>query len=107
MAALAAGVEPSTLSRWLREDEAFRAKLESLSDLALKNAAIRLKSTLDQSVDVMQSTMVDDKVNPSVRLRAADLALTHVVKLLEVADILERVEHLETITRITENREES
>ena len=95
MAATAAGVTGATLSRWLREDADFRIQLSGLSDLALKDAAIRLKSTLDMSVEIMQETMQDPKVHASVRLRAADLAAGHAIKLLEVSDILERIEALE------------
>ena len=95
MAATAAGVTGATLSRWLREDPDFRNQLSGLSDLALKDAAIRLKSTLDMSVEIMQETMQSETVHPSVRLRAADMAASHAIKLLEVADLVERVEALE------------
>jgi hypothetical protein len=93
-AATAAGVQPATLSRWLADPE-FRDVLTSLSDVALKDAAVRLKATLDTAVTVMRETMTDGDIHAGVRLRAADMAASHALKLLEVADLVERIEQLE------------
>lgn len=93
-AATAAGVQPTTLSRWLAEPE-FRHVLTTLSDQALKDAAVRLKANLDTAVSVFHDTMTNDDIAPGVKLRAADMAATHALKLLEVADLVERLERLE------------
>lgn len=93
-AAAAAGVQPATLSRWLADPE-FRDVLTSLSDVALKDAANRLKATLDTAVTVMRETMTDNDINAAVRLRAADMTASHALKLIEFADLAERIERLE------------
>jgi transcriptional regulator with XRE-family HTH domain len=93
-AATAAGVQPQTLSRWLTEDD-FRTELETLSNAAVKDAANRLKATLDTAVSVFQDTMTDKKVSAAVRLRAADMTASHALKLIEFADLAERIERLE------------
>ncbi len=93
-AAAAAGVQPATLSRWLQEND-FRAVLTVHSDQAIKDAAVRLKATLDTAVTVMQEVMADEDTNTAVRLRAADISAGHALKLLEAADLIERIEVLE------------
>lgn len=103
-AAMAAGVQPATLSRWLQED-AFRATLTAHSDQAIKDAAVRLKATLDLAVTVMRETMTDESIHAAVRLRAADMAAAHALKLLETADLIERIEQLEE--RLNEHQDTS
>lgn len=93
-AALAAGVQPRTLSRWLASPH-FRAELTAVSDLALKDAAVSLKSALGDAVGVMAGIMKDEGVSPTVRLRAADMVASHSIKITEAADLLERIEALE------------
>jgi hypothetical protein len=92
--AAAAGVIPRTLSRWLANAD-FQTELNTASDQAVKQAATRLKSTLDTAVTVMRETMEDKRVNAAVRLRAADMAASHAMKLVEMAELLERIEKLE------------
>jgi hypothetical protein len=93
-AATAAGVIPRTLSRWLADPD-FQAELNTASDQVIKAAATRLKSTLDAAVTVMRETMEDRQVNAAVRLRAADRVASHALKLVEAAELLERIERLE------------
>ena len=93
-AATAAGVQPQTLSRWLTEQD-FRIELERLSNAAVKDAANRLKSTLDMAVSVFQETMTNEQVSAAVRLRAADMTASHALKLIEFVDLAERIERLE------------
>lgn len=93
-AAAAAGVTRRTLDRWHYEPT-FRAALNQGGDVAIKDAATRLKASLDTAVGVMRAVM-DDKTAPTaVQLRAADMVATHALKLLEITDLLHRLEAIE------------
>ncbi len=94
-AAAAAGCQPPTLSRWLATPE-FRKVLTQQSNDALKNAGVRLTAAIETAVSLLQETMTNEEIHEGVRLRAADMVLTHAVKMLEITDILERLEDLES-----------
>lgn len=93
-AAAAAGVQPATLSRWLSEDD-FQTVLREQGDRALQSAAVRLQGTLDEAVTVFRDVMVDEETSPAVRLRAADMVAGHTLKLMEITNLVERIEALE------------
>jgi hypothetical protein len=100
-AAVAAGVHPRTLSRW-KEQEAFAFHLRRLSTLAVKDAATRLTGGMDAMLDVLQEVALDDEAPRHVRIRAALGWIDRQTKLVEVADILERLESLEAVVRLEE-----
>jgi len=94
-AAAAAGVSRKTVERW-RDDEAFFSELQRLSDHTLKDATRRLVATLDTAIDVLQDAMQNpDKPHQRIRLRAANYALSHAPKFMELSDIIQRIEVLE------------
>lgn len=93
-AAVAADVSYRTIDRWHHDPE-FRAALNIGGDMALKDAALRLKASLDTAVGVMRAVMVDPETPKAVQLRAADLVASHTPKLAETADLIERLEALE------------
>ena len=93
-AAAAAGVLPATLSQWLAQPNV-RTHLNEQSSLVLKDASIRLKATVDDAITILRDAMGNEEYSPAVRLRAADMTITHALKLLETADLLERIELLE------------
>lgn len=95
-ASAAAGVQPSTLSRWLNDAD-FRAGLAAAGDVAVKDAATRLKASLDDAIGVMRDVMLDGDNPASIRLRAADMVANHAIKLIELADLTERLEKLERL----------
>lgn len=96
---MAAGVQPGTLSRWLSQAD-FRDELTRLSDMLLKDAAVKLKATAETAVDVIYECMIDEDTDPGVRLRASDMMLSHVLKLVEITELQERILKLEQ--RLTE-----
>lgn len=98
-AATAARVVPATLSRWLTEDN-FKDALSQAGDEALRSASVRLKAGLDTAIDTLLAVMQDDSgdTHASVRIRAADMLLSHTLRLAELVDLAERVTQLEAVT---------
>lgn len=96
-AAAAVGVNARTLSRWLNEDIAFFDELQQAGRAAVHDATRRLTATLDTAVSVFQGVMDNPgQEGASIKLRAANYAATHALKLIEVSDILERLAALES-----------
>ena len=93
-AAVAAQVRPPTLSRWLTEPD-FRAELDKRTEAALQHATRRVALALDTACDILLRAMTADHVDWPVRVRAADLVLSHYVKLVEATDLEERIKALE------------
>lgn len=94
-AAASAGVDPRTLRRWSQEDEAFKEALEESTAIASTSAARRLAGTLDRAADVLQEILTDPTVPPQVRLRAANAAINHSLKLTEHIELEKRIAILE------------
>jgi hypothetical protein len=97
-AATVAGVAPGTLSRWLTEEN-FRSALKAGGDEALETATVRLRAAVDAAVSVFYITMHDRNASPSIRLRAADATVTHALKLIELVDLMARMDELEALLR--------
>ena len=93
-AATAAGVDRVTVWRWLQSPD-FAAEYARSSDLVLTTAARRLSSVSDLAVSVLVDVATDAGMPPGVRLRAADLLLSHGARLAEIAVIMQRLEALE------------
>ena len=94
-AAAAAGLKNrKTIERWL-DQEAFATELQQRSQETVHEASTRLAGTLDMAVTTMREIMEDLGQPASVRLRAANYAATHALKLLEVSEVLRRLDELE------------
>jgi len=93
-AATAAGVNRKTIGRWLN-DPAFWKLYQFNSRRVLELAARRLTGKLDMAVGLVASVMEDEDAPAGVRLRAAQQVIDGSLKLLEVADIQERLTALE------------
>ena len=95
-AAAAAGVNPKTVSRWLNDDVTFYETLQRHSRAGVQRAGLRLNGLLDTAVDVFQDVMKNPtQKGASIKLRAANYAVQNATKLLEINDILQRLEALE------------
>lgn len=98
-AARMAGVDRSTIHRWLRKPGAFSDAVVDASAASLKAAAIRLAGLTGSAADVLFDIMTDaaggDNRTATARLRAADAALGHAVKLAEVVNFDARIAELE------------
>lgn len=95
-AAEEAGVTLRTVDRWHMEPD-FALALSRGGDQVIKDAATRLKASLDTAIDVFHLVMFAEREPMAVRLRAADMVANHALKLLEVADLVERLERLERL----------
>jgi len=98
-AAAAAGVAERTLDRWRAEHPTFSDELNRRSTLALRDATLRLKSSIDEAVDVLREVMTSADSRPAVRLRAAQVVIESSLKLIEATDLMERLEALEAIIK--------
>ena len=94
-AATLAGVNRKTLARWLNEDATFWKTYQRNSRASLQLAARRLTNRLDSAVELLGDVMADGDAPAGVRLRAAQLTLDGALRLLETADIVERLDKLE------------
>jgi hypothetical protein len=97
-AALVAGVAERTVYRWQTE-EAFALELHRRSTLATKDAARRLTTGLDDMLDVIMDIALDEEASRHVRLRAALGWIDRQYKVVELADVLERLDMLEQVVR--------
>lgn len=94
-AAQAAGIGRRTLQRYFSEPD-FKAALRAGSDAAIMAAAARLSKLSDDAIQAMQAVMAEPtEPGASIKLRAADTILGHIVKIREQSDILERLAALE------------
>ena len=94
IAAKEAGVSASTLRRWMREDEDFRAAYkEALTEL-LEDASAQAKQNLTRALDVLAEIMESGE-NSQVRISAARSTLEYSLKLTEAVDIVARMDALE------------
>lgn len=95
-AARVASVDRVTLWRWLKSDDLFLAELRAASAGELQAASARLAGMVGSAGDTLAVIMVDGSERGAAnRLRAADLVLTHAVKLAELVDLESRIKALE------------
>lgn len=93
-AAMAAGVTPETVYRWRGLPE-FTGELETQSQTAVKDATRQLTGSLTKCVDFLTSVIDDQEAPASVRVRAALGLIDRQLRMLEVTEVLTRLEALE------------
>ena len=94
-AAEACGVTIRTIERWLQDPD-FNNELGRRSEFAIRRAAIRLTALLDTAAGVLYQAMIDPDRQTTVKLRAANHVFTHALKLIEVGEIMRRLDELES-----------
>ena len=87
-----AEISRTTFYRWLEDDD-FRGELERLRNEAVEFAQIELKGLMLKSVMVLGEALEDS--NPSIRLRAAHIALSTHIKVNELKEIEKRLDLLD------------
>jgi len=96
-AAQMVGVSRNTIARYFDNPD-FKEVLRAGSDAAIMAAAARLSKTADDAISAIEEVLAAPDVDGArVKLRAADLALTHVVRIREQSDVLERLAALEEL----------
>jgi hypothetical protein len=93
-AARAVGIGISTLLRWQKLPEFKKAYAEARRTWVSQSNA-RLQQATGAAVSIVLKLMVDPNVPASVRLRAAEFAVIHSAKAIELEDIEARVTALE------------
>jgi len=93
-AARTAGVSLGTVYRWLNTDATFSAALQALEGAALRDLARRL-GALGEAV----GRALEDGLAPTqsigTRLKAADIVLSRLLAMAEMAQVIRRLEALE------------
>jgi phage terminase small subunit len=93
-AADAAGVTVRTIERYLNEP-VFAEAIRDGARQAMQKTAMRITSLLDLALSVMYETMTDPGQKSGIKLRAANYTITHAIKLMELSDVLTRIEAIE------------
>ena len=92
-AAAAGGVSTKTVYAWLKQD-AFKAELRAAEGDAMRSLARRLAGLGELAADALKDAL-DVKQPMALRLRAADTVLSRGPALLELVDLIGRIEALE------------
>lgn len=80
LAAKQSGVSERTIHRYLADDD-FKEALTDAEEEAINQATRRLLSLQDSAMTTLESILNDAEQKPSLRLRAANSILGHLVKL--------------------------
>lgn len=94
-AANIANVHIRTVKRWLVSDS-FKDALNDSIGSAVALSAARLAALSDKAINVLSTVMESETATESQRLRAANFALLHLMKLGEYASIEERIKAIES-----------
>jgi hypothetical protein len=95
-AAAKVGLSEATVQRWLK-DPAFLDQYRVARRRCVEGAVGRLQQAAGEAVDTLRRNLSCGA--PAAELRAAATVLEYSVRGLEIADLLERVEHLERLVR--------
>jgi len=94
-AARSSGIGYGTIRRWLREDQEFKAAYKAALDEMVDDAAAQAKHSLSLAFDTLSEIMQKKGISPTVRVSAARADLEFTLRLIEVKDIVSRLEALE------------
>jgi hypothetical protein len=93
-AAAEANVAQRTLERWLSESRDFVSAYRATRNRVVANAISRLQEATDEAVECLKRNMTS--ATPSVQVRAASIVLEHAVKAVELYDLNERLDQLQS-----------
>ena len=89
------------MQRWLERDTAFYDELSRRKSVAVNSASVRLAGGMDTAISTMLRIMEDTEAPYGVRLRASNYYLSHALRVIELADIIARLDELEA--KVTAN----
>ena len=95
-AARAAGVDRSTLYRWMSSDANFQAALEEATRASIQDFSRALVRLTDKAVKVLEDAM-SPKEKMDHRLRAADKVTSRLLAVRELVNLEERLGALEEL----------
>ena len=93
-AAEGAGVSERTVYRWLDEPE-FKQALNVALDQSIDAAARGLVGLTEKAIKVVEGVLDNPQLHPATRLRASELVLSNMLKLVELRNQSERIAALE------------
>jgi len=93
-AAQQTGVAPSTLYRWLQEDEFKTAYRKAKAD-CVSQAIGRLQQTSGEAVETLRAIMIDKGKPPSTRVASAKTILDTAIKAFEIEELESRIKAIE------------
>ena len=94
-AARSAGVNEVTLWRWLQDSD-FQAAYTKARHETVKQAIARLQQNASQAVDTLKEVMTNKKALDFARVSAAKAILDYSLKSVELEDLSERINALES-----------
>ena len=94
-AAAEAKVTTKTIYRWLADDPAFSAALAHAEGDMLATTSRAILAVTLTAVDTLKTVLEDPEASHGVRVRAADLFLTHATRLYELRTLEARLTALE------------
>jgi hypothetical protein len=95
-AAKAVGVDEATLWRWL-QDKDFHAAYMTDRRETVQHALARLQQVSTEAVNTLREVMRDKTAKGSERVSAAKAIIEYSIKAVEIEDLAQRVEELESV----------
>lgn len=99
----AAGIGEKTGRRWLRQP-AVQAAVRAMSDELMQALVHRLRQLGHTAADVLAAALAAREAPWMVRVRAADVTLSQLLKVTELADLERRVAALEAVAKEAKER---
>lgn len=96
-AALAAGVNYSTLRRWIAEDVDFRRAYSEEMAVLVENAANQARQGMTEAVSVLRAIVRDEDAPQTNRLAAAKVIIESGSRLIEMQSYEARITELERL----------
>lgn len=94
-AAAVAGVTLRTVNRWIADDPTFNDALKQITSDSVNDGARRLAAMLADSITALHEIVTSKDTKDRDRLRAIELNINNLVKLLEFDELIARIEALE------------
>ena len=95
-AAKAAGISPRTLRDYLADEE-FQAEYKRVFSGLVEDATRQAQQALSLAIGTLLEIVEDKEQDATARISAARAILSHGVKLVEITDILSKLQELEGI----------
>lgn len=95
-AAKAAGISPRTLRDYLADEE-FQAEYKRAFSGLVEDATRQAQQALSPAIGTLLEIVEDKEQDATARISAARAILSHGVKLVEITDILSKLQELEGI----------
>jgi hypothetical protein len=99
-AAKSVGVDEATLWRWL-QDKDFHAAYMTARRETVQHALARLQQVSTEAVNTLREVMRDKTAKGSERVSAAKAIIEYSIKAVEIEDLAQRVEELESVMAAT------